>query len=95
MSAAKLVGRLVAPRAVLLQRLHHDPVQLAADQSTLSFFGSDLAVGGDGWQRVAERADPQARLGRLFFADDPPHFVEGRLSGAAPDQTASSPVSSS
>ena len=40
------VGRLVAPGAVLLQRLHHDPVQLAADQRA-----ELLRARSAGWRR--------------------------------------------
>ncbi len=74
----KAVGRFVAPRAVLFQGLHHDPVQIAAEQlPELLHLG--LAMVGDCACRVAQRAHPRARLGRLLLADDPQQLVVGRL----------------
>ena len=76
--AGEAVGRLVAAAAVLLQRLHHDPVQLAAHQS-----GQPGRLGLPLGRRVAragpDRAQPRARLRRLLLADDPQQLVEGRL----------------
>ena len=47
-------GRLVPPVAVLLQRLHHDPVQLAAHQ--LGQLGRlHVPIGRDRRQRLARR----------------------------------------
>ena len=71
----EVTGRFVSSCAVLLQRLHHDPVQLAAQQAA-QMASVDATVLRD---RAAvgrlERADPRARPRRLLFANDPPHFV--------------------
>ena len=39
-------------------------------------------MGSDNWQRVAQSADSQARLGRLFFADDFEQLVVGGVTDA-------------
>src|SRR5206468_10432736 len=44
-------GGLVAPRAVLFQRLHDDPIQLPADRLT-EFFRIGVAARGNGGQHV-------------------------------------------
>ena len=67
-------GRLVAPAAILVERLHHDPIQLAPDD----FFQPGrlgAPVSGDGRQRAA-RTEPRAGFGRLLLADNPQHFIE-------------------
>ena len=66
------VGRLVAAVAVLLQRLHHDPVQLAAHQPA-QLRRLRAAVGRDRGQLLG-RAQPRARPRRLLLADDPQHL---------------------
>ena len=48
-----------------------------------------LALGRDGRERLAQRAQPRARPRRLLLADDPPHLVERRLAGASRGRTAS------
>ncbi len=83
----KLAGRLVTPSTILLHRLHHDPVELAADHAA-EFRGFDVAIGGNGRQRLAA-ADFGAGLGWLLLADDPQHFVEGGRHAAVRGQTAS------
>ena len=88
-SARQPVRRLVAARAVLLQRLHHDPVQLPAHELPEPP-RVGLAVGRDGRELLAEqRADPRARPRRLLLADDPADLVVRRLAAAAPCRTAS------
>ena len=72
------VGRLVPPRPVLLQRLHHDPVEVAADE--LRQPGRlDLALGRDRRQVLSRLRKPRARLRRLLLADPPQDLGEGRL----------------
>ena len=67
-SSAQAVGRFVTPRALLLQRLHYDPIQLAADQfcEPCRF---RLPAGSQRRQRLAG-TQPRAWPGRLFLADD-------------------------
>ena len=72
------VGRLVAAVAVLLQRLHHDPVQLAADQLR-QLRRLRVPLGRDRRQRVLRLRQPGARPGRLLLADDAADLVVGRL----------------
>jgi hypothetical protein len=72
----QLCGRLVPAATLLLQRFHHDPVQLAMDQpGQLSWLG--VAMGCDRSQRLAA-AQPRAWTLRFLFADNPQHFVERR-----------------
>ena len=88
--ARQAVGRLVSPVAVLLQRLHHDPVQLAAHQPAqprrLDVRGRPRSLGSS-----SVRAQPRARPRRLLLADDPQHlqrtppaFSRLRSSGVVP-----------
>src|SRR5690349_11719882 len=74
--AGQAVGGFVAAAAVLLQRLHDDPIELAAHQpAELSRVA--LAPRGNRLGLVAERAQSGAGTWRLFFADDPADLVEG------------------
>jgi hypothetical protein len=74
----EIVGRLVPPAPVLLQRLHHDPVQLAAVGS-VQVPRVGLAMGRDRRLCCAERAQPSARLRWLLLADHATQLFEGRL----------------
>src|SRR5205085_1882709 len=67
-------GRFVAAVAVLLQALHHDPIQLAAEELTQAMWIA-LAVCGERRRRRAQRTDARARPGRFLLADDPADFV--------------------
>ena len=69
-------GCLIPPRPVLLQRLHHDPVEFAAHQGA-QLRRLDLPIGRDRWQDLAA-AEPGAGLGWFLLPDDPQHFVERR-----------------
>ncbi len=71
-------GRLVATVAVLLQALHHDPVQLAAEQLAQPPRVT-LALDRDGRGALSQRAEPRARAGWLLLADDPAHLVVAHL----------------
>jgi len=72
-------GRLVTPRAVLFQGLHHDPVQVAAELATKTPC-VHAAVRGDGRDRLCiQRAQAMARRGWLFLPDHAADFVEAGL----------------
>ena len=77
MSMREAVGGLVAAGAVLLQGLHHDPVQLPADQFRQSR-RFHLPAGGQRRQRLAG-TQPRAWPRRLFLADDAADLVPGRF----------------
>ena len=67
--AGQAVGRLVAPRAVLLEALHHDPVQLALE--ALDELGAaQPPMLGRLVQLLAQAAGPGAGPGRVLLADD-------------------------
>ena len=69
------VGGLVAARAVFLNALHHDPVQVAADAPRQAG-RVDLSPGGDAGKGI-EAAEAQAGGGRLFLADDALNLGKG------------------
>jgi len=71
------VGGLVTPVAVLFQRLHHDPVQLAAAEPA-QLPRIALPLRRHGCRRLPQRADARARPGRLLLADDAADFVKIR-----------------
>ena len=71
------VGRLVAAVAVLLQRLHHDPIQFASHQLRQPRRFRP-AVGGQRRQAL-RRAQLRARFRRLLLADHPQHFQHAGL----------------
>ena len=68
------VGRLVAPRAVLLQRHHHDPVEVPL-QGPLQVRRLDVAAGRDVGERIG-RAHLGARFRRVDLADHPQHLQD-------------------
>ena len=72
----EVVGRLVPPRAVFFQRLHHDPVQVTTDQvNQVEGFGP--AMPGRGRLLLGfQRAQPRRGRGRFLFADDAPNLVQ-------------------
>ena len=72
------VGRLVPAIAVLLQGLHHDPVQVAAQ---LAQKGPRIGPASIRARRrfIAETAQPCAGPGRLLLADDPLDLAKARL----------------
>ena len=63
-------GRFVAAGAVLLERLHHDPVEVAAHELRQRLPAPSPARRATR-QTAPERAEPRARLRRLLLADDP------------------------
>ena len=93
MSIAEPVGRLVAARAVLLQALHHDPVQLAAEQLDAACAGSVLPCCGDA-PATRRRACDSRVLGprRLVLADHALHLVRARLASSVPASNGVVPV---
>ncbi len=73
--ASKVAGRLVAAGAVLLQRPHDDPIQLAAHELAQAL-AVGLAAGGNGRERRGQQgAQSRAGARRLFLADDPPYLI--------------------
>ena len=87
----KGIGCFVAARAILVDGLHDDPIQISLHQMT-QLVG--LHVPGRRNRRPLvsrDRAEAQRGLGRLNLADDPTHFlvtsrdqrlgIEGRTSG--------------
>ena len=76
------VGRLVAPRPVLLQRLHHDPVEVALDQQGQP--GRLRPAAGRDFRQPLRRREPPARLLRLFLANDPQELVDRDLAQPLP-----------
>ena len=74
------VGRFVAARAVLLQRLHHDPVEVAAEQRRQAGSGRCRAAGRRRVRSASvKRAEARRRARRLDFADGAAHLVEAGL----------------
>ena len=73
------VGGFVAAAAVFLERLHHDPVEVAADLFA-EFQRLSAALAGDVRKGGAEGADAGARFGRFLFADEALDF---RIGGGA------------
>src|SRR5262245_56077707 len=71
------VGRLVAPRAFLLERSEYDPVQLAA-QRFRELRGLGVPRCCDTRQRV-RGGEAGAGFGRLLFANQPANLVPRRL----------------
>ena len=69
------VRRRVAPLPVLLQRPHHDPVELAADDGRQALRGR-LALRRGRRQRFRGVAEARRGLRRVDLADDPPHLRE-------------------
>ncbi|MGE0760518.1 MAG: hypothetical protein AB7F89_18395 [Pirellulaceae bacterium] len=67
-------GRLVPPTAVLVHRLHHDPVQLAVNQQA-QLPWLHFASGGDRVERVV-CAQASAGTRRVLLPDDPHQFVQ-------------------
>ncbi len=71
----QLVGRAVAPGAVFLERLHHDPVEVAAKLAHQRRRLGAPAPGHVG-RDLAGRGDAGARAHRILLTDDPPDLVE-------------------
>ncbi len=69
-------GRVVAPVPLFGQRLHHDPVQVAADQPG-KLHRLAMPASGDRGKRLGS-ADPAGRRRRLDLADQPQHLVQRR-----------------
>src|SRR5262249_5008146 len=74
----KTTGGVVATIAILLQRLHDDPVQLPTEQLPQAP-GLALAVGRHGSRGLSPSADPRAGLGRLFLPDNAADLIVARL----------------
>ena len=70
------VGGLVAARAVFLQALHDDPVQIAPQQVAQFAGGSALPAFGNVGEFGAQRAQAGRGFGRLGFADHAADFVQ-------------------
>ncbi len=68
------IRRVVPTGAVLLQRLHHDPVEIPPQQS-LQLGRFDVAVGRDVRQCVGG-AEPRARSGRIDLAHHPQYLLD-------------------
>ncbi len=80
----ELRWRSVAPRAVLLERLHDDPVELARELAPQSGAGPRVAASRPPTDCSAPSwRSRRARPGRLDLADDPPDSVEARLAERA------------
>jgi hypothetical protein len=74
--AGEVLGGLVAAVTVLLQALHHDPVELAAHQ--LGQFGRlHVALGRDRCQSLARIAQPRARPRWLLLLDQAENLAKG------------------
>ena len=71
------VGGFVAAAAVLLQRLHHDPVEIASDDSS-EHARCRVAPLRDRIE-LPHRGEARARLGRIDLADGAQHFVVALL----------------
>ena len=72
------VGRLVTPRPVLLQTLHHNPIQIPAHQvNQLRRLGMTL-LGDRGPVGRLQSADSGRRPERFLLPDDPPHLAQSR-----------------
>ena len=76
---SQAIGRLVTAGAVLFQRLHHDPIQVAADQ--IRQFGRlGLAVSGHRCLlRCIQGLQPGGGPQRLLFPDDSANFIQARF----------------
>ena len=74
----KTVGRFVTAVAVLLQGLHHDPVQIAAHER--GEFGWDLLEAPRHFRRLchAERLQPGRGTRGIGLAQNAPHLVQTR-----------------
>src|SRR6266567_915438 len=73
------VGGFIAPRAVFLQALHHDPVQVAAQKVDQLGRFEAAALGCGGQFLAAERADAGGRALGFFLSERAAHFVEAGL----------------
>lgn len=73
--ASQFRRRAIAALSVLLEGLHGDPVEIAAEQlHQLAFVGAPPIR--HVLSRVAKPAQAGARRGRILFADHPSHLVE-------------------
>jgi hypothetical protein len=66
----ELAGRLVAPRAVLLHRLHHDPVEVAAHEAA-ERPGLGLLLSGGVRAFLQERVETRGGPGRFHVPNNP------------------------
>ena len=97
------VGRLVAARAVFLQALHHDPVQVAPHADESLSVAADVAGSGFSgfWSSLRHVGcssivlKPRRGTRRFLLPDGAAHFVQPGLAIAFWRQTASCPVSNS
>ncbi len=79
MSLRHRIGSVVPPAAILLQALHHDPVELAANILAQPRW-LRLAISGQSKPAPRlTRGQPRARLLRFLLANDPQHFIKSRL----------------
>src|SRR5438046_1950438 len=70
-------GRFVAAVAILLERLHDDPVKFSAKRMAEAL-GIRLALCRNRGQRLSQSTDPLAGRGRLLFADDAANVIIAR-----------------
>src|SRR5262245_27751113 len=71
-------GGLVAAIAVFLESLHHDPIQLAANELAEPPWFT-VAVCRHRRRSLSQRANSRAGLGRLLLADDAANLVVAGL----------------
>src|SRR6059036_901505 len=72
----KTIGGLVTARAVLVQRLHHDPVQVAAQQMNQLWRVGMAMVRGRPQRLGSHRAQAGRGAGRFLLANGAAHFVQ-------------------
>ena len=90
-SSGQIGDRAVAPDAVLLERPHRDPIEIASQLT-----GDSRDVGTRARWRRGDASVVTRVLGRrVHFADASPEFVETQLAQRAWHRTAALPVSSS
>jgi hypothetical protein len=76
---SEAVGRVVAALAILLEALHHDPVEIAAQRGGKPS-GFRMAALRSGREFVTrERLDPRRGPRRINLANDAPDFIQARL----------------
>src|SRR5262249_26551137 len=73
--SSQAAGRLIAPSAVFLERLHHDPVELTANLPAQRPW-LHATPGGHPAQGLFRLGEPSTGLRRLLLPDQPQHLVE-------------------
>ena len=80
--AGQANGGFIPPRSVLFERLHHDPVEVAADGAA-KLGRLQAAPGGDARQAGAA-AEASARPRWILVFDESQHFLPGGVLELAP-----------